>query len=337
MGTNGNKIKVGINGFGRIGRLVFRRISENSNIEVVGINDLTDSRTLYYLLKYDSVHKVFQGELSFNENSIIYNGKPIRVYSEKDPENIPWKETGAEYVIESTGIFRTREKAGKHLKAGAKKVILTVPAKGDVDATVVMGVNHEILRSEHAIVSNASCTTNCLAPVTKVLNDKFGIEYGLMTTVHAYTNDQRLLDLPHSDLRRARAAAVNMVPSSTGAAAAIGLVIPELNGKLDGFAVRTPVPCGSLVDLSVVLTKNAGKSEINQAVKEAAETYLKGILEYSEEPLVSSDIVGNPHSSIFDADLTTVKGNMIKVISWYDNEWGYSCRVVDLLNYITGL
>jgi len=330
--------KVAINGFGRIGRLVLRAlIKYHPDVDVVAINDLTDAKTLAYLFKYDSVHKIFDGEVSHSEDSIIVNGKTIRIYSQRDPESLPWKDLGVEYVIESTGIFSTKEKASKHLKAGAKKVILTAPAKDTVDATIVMGVNHKDLKASDLIVSNASCTTNCLAPVAKVLHDKWGIEGGLMTTIHSYTNDQNILDLPHSDLRRARAAAMSMIPTTTGAAKAIGLVIPELNGKLDGLAVRVPTPDGSLVDLCVNLSRNTTKEEINQAMKEASETYLKGYLMYAADPIVSIDIVGNPYSSIFDSGTTYVKGNMVKILSWYDNEWGYSCRVTDLLKYMTTL
>jgi glyceraldehyde 3-phosphate dehydrogenase len=329
---------IAINGFGRIGRLVLRAIlTRYPDMKVAAINDITDAKTLAYLFKYDSVHKIFPGEISHTENSIIINGREIRIFAEKDPEMLPWKDLGVELVIESTGIFTSKEKASKHLKAGAKKVIITAPAKDAVDATIVMGVNHQTLKPEHAIVSNASCTTNCLAPVAKVLQDKFGIVNGLMTTIHAYTNDQRILDLPHSDLRRARAAAMSMIPTTTGAAKAIGLVIPELNGKFDGVAVRVPTPDGSLVDLTVNLEKAASKEDINAAMKEAAETYLKGYLMYSDEPIVSIDIVGNPHSSIFDSLATYVKGNMAKIFSWYDNEWGYSVRVVDLADYMMKL
>lgn len=330
--------RVAINGFGRIGRLVLRAfLKYHPDIEVVAINDLTDAKTLAYLFKYDSVHKIFDGEVSHDEEHIIVNGKKIRIFAQKDPEALPWKDLAVEYVVEATGIFRTKEKAGKHLKAGARKVVLTVPAKDDVDATIVMGVNHRDLKASDVIVSNASCTTNCLAPVAKVLHDHFGIDNGLMTTIHSYTNDQNILDLPHSDLRRARAAAMSMIPTTTGAAKAIGLVIPELNGKLDGLAVRVPTPDGSLVDLCVNLTREASKEEINAAMKEAANSYLKGFLMYSDEPIVSIDIVGNPHSSIFDAGGTYVKGKMAKILSWYDNEWGYSCRVTDLVKYMSGL
>jgi glyceraldehyde-3-phosphate dehydrogenase type I len=330
--------RVAINGFGRIGRLVLRAFLKfHPDMDVVAINDLTDAKTLAYLFKYDSVHKIFEGEVSHDDEHIIINGKRIRIFAQKDPETLPWKDLNVQYVVEATGIFRSREKAGKHLKAGAQKVILTVPAKDDVDATIVMGVNHRSLKATDLIVSNASCTTNCLAPVAKVLHDRFGIEGGLMTTIHSYTNDQNILDLPHSDLRRARAAAMSMIPTSTGAAKAIGLVIPELNGKLDGLAVRVPTPDGSLVDLNVNLARAATKDEINQAMKEAADGYLKGYLMYSDEPIVSIDIVGNPHSSIFDAGGTYVKDKMVKILSWYDNEWGYSCRVTDLVKYMSEL
>ena len=329
---------VAINGFGRIGRLVLRAILKfHPEINVVAINDLTDSQTLAHLLKYDSVHKVYAGEVSHTDTHITIDGRSIRVFAEKDPENLPWKELGVDYVIESTGVFNNREKLSKHLKAGASKVILTAPAKDEIDATVVMGVNHLTLKPEHALVSNASCTTNCLAPVVKVLQDRFGIVDGLMTTIHSFTNDQRILDLPHKDLRRARAASMSMIPTSTGAAKAIGLVIPELAGKLDGIAVRVPTPDASLVDLCLNLERETSKEELNSAMKEAAETYLKGYLMYTEEPLVSIDIVGNSYSSVFDSLCTSVKGKFVKVFSWYDNEWGYSCRVVDLLHYMMNL
>ncbi|HOT38652.1 MAG TPA: type I glyceraldehyde-3-phosphate dehydrogenase [Candidatus Cloacimonas acidaminovorans] len=329
---------VAINGFGRIGRLVLRVILDSHpELNVVAINDLTDAKTLAHLFKYDSVHKIYPGNVSSEENYLVVNGKKFRIFAEKDPEVLPWKDLGVEFVIESTGIFTSKEKASKHLKAGAKKVILTAPAKDEVDATIVMGVNHTSLKAEHTIVSNASCTTNCLAPVAKVLQDKFGILNGLMTTIHSYTNDQRILDLPHNDLRRARAAAMSMIPTSTGAAKAIGLVIPELKGKLDGVAIRVPTPDGSLVDLCANLEVEVTKEEVNMAMKEAAETYLKGYLMYTEEPIVSIDIVGNSYSSIFDALITYTKGKMVKVFSWYDNEYGYSCRVVDLLEYMRKL
>lgn len=329
---------VAINGFGRIGRLVMRAIlKHHQDLNIVAINDLTDAKTLAFLFKYDSIHRQFEGEISHDENGLIVNGKKIKIYAERDPEALPWKELGVDIVIESTGIFTSMEKASKHLKAGARKVVISAPAKDTVDATVVMGVNHQILKPEHKIVSNASCTTNCLAPVAKVLHDNFGIVNGLMTTIHSYTNDQRILDFPHSDLRRARAAAMSMIPTSTGAAKAIGLVIPELVGKLDGLAVRVPTPDGSVVDLCVNLEKAASKEEINAAMKQASETYLKGFLQYSDEPIVSIDVVGNPYSSVFDSLATYVKGNMCKILSWYDNEWGYSCRLADLTSYLMKL
>ena len=333
-------VKIAINGFGRIGRISFRNIQSKNNLEVVAINDLTDAQTLAHLLKYDSVHGRFNGEVYAEGEFLVVNGKKIRVFAEKDPENLPWGELGIDIVIESTGIFRNKEKMGKHIKAGAKKVILTVPADKaeDVDATVVLGVNDSILTKEMTCISNASCTTNCLAPVAKVLNDKFGIRRGLMNTVHSYTNDQQILDLPHKDLRRARAAAVSIIPTSTGAAKAVGLVIPELKGKLDGFSMRVPTPDGSVVDLTVELEKTVTKEEINAAMKEAAQGPMKGILEYTEDPIVSCDIVGNPHSSIFDSKLTMVlEGNMVKVVSWYDNENGYSNRVCDLAERLAKL
>ena len=325
-------IKVGINGFGRIGRLVYRAILDRKEFDVVQINDITTADVLAHLLKYDSVHGKFKGEVTHSGNAIVVNGKTIKVSAERDPANLPWGELGVEAVVESTGVFRKKADIGKHIQAGAKKVVLTVPAKDEIDATIVLGVNDEMLKDEHQIVSNASFTTNCLAPVAKVLHDKFGIVKGFMSTIHAYTNDQKILDLPHKDLRRARAAAVSIIPTTTGAAKAVGKVIPELNGKLDGFALRVPVSDGSLVDLVVELNQSVTVEQINTEMKKAAEGSLKGILEYSEEPLVSCDIVGNPHSSIFDALSTMVMdGNMAKVVSWYDNEWGYSCRVVDLL------
>lgn len=327
------KIKVAINGFGRIGRITFRGLIQKENIEVVALNDLTDAMTLGHLLKYDSIHGRFPGEVSIDGDYLIVNGNRIKIYAERDPANLPWKELGVDIVIESTGVFRNKEKMGKHITAGAKKVILTVPAdnKEDVDATIVLGVNDTVLKPEMQFISNASCTTNCLAPIAKVLNDKFGIVRGLMNTIHSYTNDQIILDSPHSDLRRARAAGVSIIPTKTGAAKAVGLVIPELAGKLDGFAMRVPTPDGSVVDLTVELSKNVTKEEINAAMKEAAEGSMKGILEYCTDPIVSIDIVGNKHSSIFDSQLTQVMGgNFVKVVSWYDNEFGYSSRIVDL-------
>jgi glyceraldehyde 3-phosphate dehydrogenase len=324
-------IKVGINGFGRIGRLVFRALIDNPAVEIVKINDLTDNATLAHLLKYDTAHGKFKGTVSADADSLTVNGKRIIASAEKDPSLLGWGDLGVSVVIESTGIFVSQEKASLHVKAGAKKVIISAPAKGDVDATVVLGVNDNVLKPEHQIISNASCTTNCLAPMAKVLHEHFGIESGFMTTVHAYTADQNLQDAPHRDLRRARAAAENIVPTTTGAAKAVGLVLPALKGKLDGFAARVPVPDGSLTDLTVVLTKAATKEEINAAMKAAAEGPLKGILEYSDEPLVSTDIVGNPSSCIFDSDLTSVNGKLAKVVGWYDNEWGYSSRVAELV------
>lgn len=327
-------VKVAINGFGRIGRVVFRIILERKDIEVVGINDLTDAKTLAHLLKYDSVHGKFKGEVKAEGDMLVVNGKAIKIHAEKDPEALPWAALGVDIVVESTGVFRNREKMGKHIKAGAKRVILTVPADKaeDVDATVVLGVNDHVITKDIQFVSNASCTTNCLAPVAKVLQDKFGIKCGLMNTIHSYTNDQIILDAPHKDLRRARAAAVSIIPTSTGAAKAVGLVVPELKGKMDGFAMRVPTPDGSVVDLTCQLNKPATVEEINAAIKEAAEGKMKGILEYCTDPIVSVDIVGNPHSSIFDAGLTKVMdGNFIKIVSWYDNEYGYSNRVVDLI------
>lgn len=330
------KIKVGINGFGRIGRLVFREMAKREEFEVIALNDLTDSKSLSHLLKYDSVHGKYSGEVSYNENSIIVDGKEIKVLAEKDPADLPWKDLGVEYVVEATGLFRKRAQIEKHLEAGAKKVVLTVPAKDEIDRTIVLGVNDEILKAEDKIVSNASCTTNCLAPVAKVLNDEFGIKNGLMTTTHAYTNDQNTLDGPHKkDLRRARTAAVSIIPTTTGAAKATGKVIPELNGKLDGMAMRVPTPDGSVVDLTVEVEKDVTVEEVNAAMKKASEGSMKGILEYLIDPVVSIDIVGNSHSSIFDSLLTMVSGNIVKIISWYDNEWSYSVRVVDLLEKMT--
>ncbi len=329
-----SKIKVGINGFGRIGRNVFKLILENTDYEIVGINDLTSNKVLAHLLKYDSTQGKFNGKVEYDEEGIIIDGKKIKVSEERNPANIPWGDT-PDVVIESTGVFRSRESAkggyGDHLKNGAKKVILTVPAKDQIDNMIVLGVNDEALRAEDTCVSNASCTTNCLAPVAKVLNDAFGIESGLMTTVHSYTNDQVILDGPHSDLRRARSAAVSMIPTTTGAAVAVGKVIPELNGKLDGMAVRVPTPTGSMIDLVANLKKEVTVEEVNAAMKAAAEGPMKGILEYCEDPIVSVDIIHNAHSSIFDAQSTMVIGKQVKVISWYDNEWGYSARVVDLI------
>lgn len=325
-------VKVAINGFGRIGRCAFRAAyKQGLDIDFVCINDLTDAATLAHLLKYDSVHGIADLDISNDENSITVNGKKIKITAERNPANLPWKELGVDVVIESTGLFRKRQDAMKHIEAGAKKVIISAPAT-EPDITVVLGVNFDKYDKEkHNIISNASCTTNCLAPVAKVLNDKFGMENGIMTTIHSYTNDQRILDLPHSDIRRARAAAVSMIPTSTGAAKAVGLVLPELQGKLDGFAVRVPTPNVSLVDLTCVLKKDVTVEEVNAAIKEAAEGDMKGILLYTEEELVSCDFNGNPHSSTFDSKLTKVMGGKnVKVISWYDNEWGYSNRIAEL-------
>ena len=328
-------VKVAINGFGRIGRSFFRIAHSRSDVEVVAINDLTDAKTLAHLLKYDSVHGKFDAEVYAEEDSIVINGKSIKVFSDPNPEELPWKDLEVDVVLEATGRFRDREGAGKHLKAGAKKVVISAPAK-EPDITIVMGVNHKDYDPEkHNIISNASCTTNCLAPVAKVLLENFGIESGFLTTVHSYTMDQRLLDAPHKDLRRARAAAVNMVPTTTGAAKAVGLVIPELAGKFNGISIRVPTPDVSLIDFVCVVKKEVTPEEVNGALKAAAEGELKGILEYCEEPLVSIDFMGNPHSSIVDALSTDViNGNLVKVIAWYDNEWGYSCRLVDLIEYI---
>ncbi|MHC5211762.1 MAG: type I glyceraldehyde-3-phosphate dehydrogenase [Planctomycetota bacterium] len=323
--------RIGINGFGRIGRAVFRIMHARKDFEVVLINDLAPPQALAHLLKYDTVMRAFDGQVVAQEGALAIDGKSVRVTAEKDPANLPWKDLDVDIVVESTGIFRKRDEVAAHLKAGARKVILTVPPKDEIDAMVVLGVNDEALKAEHQIISNASCTTNCLAPVAKVLLDSFGLKRGLMTTVHAYTNDQRIADMIHKDMRRARAAAQNIIPTSTGAAKAVGKVIPQLKGKLDGMALRVPVVNGSVVDLVAVLEKTASAEDVNAAMKGAAEGAMSGILEYTEDPIVSSDIIGNPHSSIFDAGSTMViDSNMVKVISWYDNEWGYSCRVADL-------
>jgi len=328
-------VKVGINGFGRIGRNMFRAALNNPEIEIVAVNDLTDAKTLAHLLKYDSVHGIFAAEVEAKDDAIVVNGKEVKVFAEKDPALLPWKELGVEIAIESTGKFTKKADAAKHLEAGAKKVIISAPAT-DEDITIVMGVNQDKYDpANHHVISNASCTTNCLAPVAKVLHEKFGIVKGLMTTVHSYTNDQRILDLPHKDLRRARAAAASIIPTTTGAAKAVALVLPELKGKLNGFAMRVPTPNVSVVDLVVELAKPASKEEINEALKAAAEGELKGILGYTDLPLVSIDFNGNPLSSIVDGLSTMViEGNMAKVVSWYDNEWGYSNRLVDLAVYI---
>ncbi len=327
--------RVAINGFGRIGRALFRIAFEREGVDVVAINDLTDPKTLAHLLKYDSVHGIFPHEVEAREDGIVVDGKEIRITSIKDPEQLPWKELEIDVAVESTGLFRTREKAEKHLKAGAKKVFISAPAK-DEDITIVLGVNaDEYDREKHNIISNASCTTNCYAPITYILNKHWKVKRGYMTTVHSYTNDQSILDLPHSDLRRARAAAVSIIPTTTGAAKAISLVIPELKGKLDGISVRVPTPNVSLVDATYELEENVTVEEINLKMKEYAEGSMKGILEYNDLPLVSVDYMGNAHSSIFDAKSTSVmEGNMVKILSWYDNEWGYSTRMVDVIEKV---
>lgn len=327
-------INLGINGFGRIGRNFFRASLTNPNVNIVGINDLTDNATLAHLLKYDSILGRLGLEVTYTDESITVGGKTIKVFAERDPANLPWAVIKAEVVIESTGHFTKAADARKHITAGAKKVIISAPAT-DEDITIVMGVNHEKYDpANHHVISNASCTTNCLAPMAKVLDEKFGIVRGLMTTIHAYTNDQVILDFPHKDLRRARAAATNIIPSSTGAAKAISLVLPQLKGKLDGFAMRVPVPTGSATDLTVELAKEATAAEINAAMKEAAQGSLKGFLTYTEDQIVSSDIVTDPSSCIFDAGLTKAIGTTVKVVGWYDNEWGYSNRLVDLVGYV---
>jgi glyceraldehyde 3-phosphate dehydrogenase len=330
-------IKVGVNGFGRIGRLVVRAAAGDPDVDFVAVNDITDAKTLGYLFQYDSNHGKFDGTCEVKEDALIVNGDEIKVFSERDPAKLPWKDLGVDIVVESTGIFRDKAGAGKHIEAGAKKVIISAPAV-EPDWTVVMGVNHEDYDAgKHNIISNASCTTNCLAPVVKVLKDNWGVEKGLMTTIHSYTNDQMILDLPHKDLRRARAAAVSMIPTTTGAARAVGLVFPDLKGKLDGYAMRVPTPNVSVVDLSVVLGKETEAKEINEAMKAAAEGELKGILGYNDEPLVSCDFNTDPRSSIFDAPMTSVmggRGNFAKVLSWYDNEWAFSCRVIDLVKFM---
>jgi glyceraldehyde 3-phosphate dehydrogenase len=326
-----SKKLIAINGFGRIGRLVFRIIQERDDLEIVGINDLTDVETLAHLLKFDSSHGRFKGDVKVEGGNILINGSQVKVFSERDPSKLPWGSMKVDVVIESTGVFRSVESASAHIDAGAKKVIISAPGSGDL-RTVVLGVNDEILDGSEVIVSNASCTTNCLAPMVKVLNDEFGLESGLMTTVHSYTSDQRLQDAPHSDLRRSRAAAVSIIPTSTGAAAAVGIVLPELKGKLDGLALRVPTSTGSITDLTAVLKKEVTVEEVNAAMKKAAEGPLKGILQYCEDPIVSADIVGDPHSCIFDSELTRVSRNNVKIFGWYDNEYGYASRVVDLAN-----
>ena len=324
-------IPVAINGFGRIGRLVFRAAVEQGGIEVKAINDLTDAKTLAHLLKYDSTHGRFAGEVEADGDNLIVNGKTIRILAERDPANLPWGEFGVDLVLESTGFFTDADGARAHISAGAKRVVISAPAKGE-DITVVMGVNDDALEAGYTIISNASCTTNCLAPMAKVLHERFGVVKGMMNTIHSYTGDQRLLDAPHSDMRRARSAALSMIPTTTGAAVAVGKVLPALNGKLEGLSIRVPTPDGSLTDFTAILDKETNAEEINAAFKAAAGGALAGILEYSEDPLVLADIVGNPHSCVFDALSTNVlEGNMVKILGWYDNEWGYSSRCVDLL------
>ncbi len=330
-----SKTKVGINGFGRIGRLSFRALLGKGNVQISAINDLTDTSALAHLLKYDSNHGRFPGTVEADHKHIIVNGQAIPVYAEQKPENLPWSDLGVEIVLESTGFFADETGAGAHLTAGAKRVVISAPAKGNIP-TVVLGVNDETLTGHEAILSNASCTTNCLAPMAKILDDSFGIEKGYITTVHAYTSDQRIQDAPHKDLRRARAAAVSIIPTSTGAAKAVGSVLPHLNGKLDGIAMRVPTPTGSLTDFTCVVKKDVSSEEVNAAMKAAAEGSMKGILEYTEDPIVSIDIVGNPHSTIFDAKLTSCHGNLVKVIGWYDNEAGYSNRSADLISKLAG-
>lgn len=325
--------KVAINGFGRIGRLSFRQLLAKEGVEVCAINDLTSVETLAHLLKYDSIHGRFPGEVKVEGGNLIVNGQTINVTAERDPANLPWGALGCDVVVESTGVFRDEAGAGKHITAGAKKVVISAPAKGGI-TTVVLGVNDDVVTDDVKIMSNASCTTNCLAPMAKVLNDSFGLVKGYITTVHAYTSDQRIQDAPHSDLRRARAAAMSMIPTTTGAAVAVGLVLPELKGKLDGVAVRVPTPTGSLTDLVCELGRDVTAAEVNAAMKAAADGPMKGILEYTEDPIVSADIVGNPHSNIFDAGMTSAQGNMVKVFGWYDNEMGYSSRVADLVQRI---
>ena len=325
--------KIAINGFGRIGRLAFKNLLEKPGLDVVAINDLTDTATLAHLLKYDSIHGRFNGTVEAADSALIVNGTSIGVTAETDPANLPWSDLGVDIVLESTGRFVDQDGAGKHLQAGAKRVVISAPAKGDIP-TVVLGVNDDILTGEETILSNASCTTNCLAPVAKVLNDSFGIDHGYISTIHAYTADQRLQDSPHKDLRRARAAALSIVPTTTGAARAVGLVLPELKGKLDGIAMRVPTPTGSATDLVAVLKREASKEEINAAMKEAADGPMKGILQYTEDPIVSADIIGNKYSSIFDAQMTSTMGTTVKILSWYDNEAGYAARVTDLIEKI---
>ncbi len=325
-------MRIAINGFGRIGRNVFRILHARKDCEVVSINDITDPPTRAHLLKYDSVHGPFQGKVEVGKTGIVVDGRTVQITAEKDPAKLPHKANAIDFVVESTGVFTTREQCATHVNAGAKKVLLTVPAKDEIDAMIVLGVNERTLEPDDVIISNASCTTNCLAPVAKILHEAFGIERGLMTTVHAYTNDQRILDLPHKDLRRARSAATNIIPTTTGAARAVGKVLPELDGRLDGISLRVPVPDGSVVDLVATLKKKTTVEAVNAAFAAAAKKSLKGIIEYTEDPLVSGDCIGNPHSAIFDADSTMMLGDdMVKVVAWYDNEWGYSNRVVELM------
>lgn len=330
-------MRIGINGFGRIGRSVFRILNRQEKIQVLAINDLADDDALAYLLKYDTVMGPLKDEVNVKDGILTTTNHTVNMLNERDPSDLPWTDLGVEIVIEATGVFRTREQLQSHLNAGAGRVILTVPAKDEIDYTVVIGVNEDLLTSEHKIISNASCTTNCLAPMAKVLNDAFGIEYGVINTIHAYTNDQRLADVPHSDWRRSRAAAENIIPTTTGAARAVGKVLPELNGKLDGIAMRVPVPDGSIVDLNVELNTDVNTDDIRQAVRTASATdRLNSILQYEDTPIVSSDIIGNPHSSIFDAPFTAViNKRFVKTLNWYDNEWGYSNRVVDLINILS--
>ncbi len=328
--------KIAINGFGRIGRLTFRNLLQKEGLEVVAINDLTDPKVLAHLLKYDTAHGKFNGSIEATENALVVNGKTIQIFAERDPSNLPWGELGIDVVLESTGIFRDAAGMSKHIDAGAKRVALSAPASGEL-RTVVLGVNDQELTSDDTLFSNASCTTNCLAPMAKVLNDNFGIVRGYMTTIHAYTSDQNIQDGPHKDLRRARAAAQSIIPTSTGAAKAVGLVLPELKGKLDGYALRIPTITGSATDLTVELETEASAEEINRVMKEASEGALKGILEYTDEPIVSTDIIGNPHSCIFDSDITSANGKLVKVLGWYDNEAGYSARMADMVERAASL
>lgn len=332
-------IKLGINGFGRIGRLCFRSIleREDHDFDIVGVNDLTDAETLATLLKYDTVHGQFPGDVQLDNDRLVVDGVPFPVFSEKDPTNLPWGDLDTDVVIESTGMFRTRDKASMHLTAGANQVVISAPAKSDVDATVVLGVNDEVLTGDERVVSNASCTTNCLAPLVKVLDDAFGIESGLMTTVHAYTSSQNIVDGPHKDLRRARTAAESIIPTTTGAAKAVGEVLPHLDGKLDGMAMRVPTPDGSVTDLTATVEQQVSVEDVNTAFREAAEGSLSGILDYSDEPIVSRDIIHDPHSCIYDAPWSMATGSMVKVVGWYDNEWGYANRTVDLVERLARL